>query len=205
MEKEDKVNHYYELRFCFGFIILLLIFFSIMFTLIYLEKPINNKNKEIEDYISNFNKDKLVNNINYLEYETKEYDENKDITITNLKYDLVDQNNLYYELIIDEEVISKLYLDELTNSYIYLNLDDNLDINEIYLILITEINLNINDIFYYENKLSEFDSLNYSLVNEYLYLNELDNYMKINKYGLIEELFILDKLDLKVNYKYMNI
>ncbi len=205
MEKEDKVNHYYELRFCFGFIILLLIFFSIMFTLIYLEKPINNKNKEIEDYISNFNKDKLVNNINYLEYETKEYDENKDITITNLKYDLVDQNNLYYELIINEEVISKLYLDELTNSYIYLNLDDNLDINEIYLILITEINLNINDIFYYENKLSEFDSLNYSLVNEYLYLNELDNYMKINKYGLIEELFILDKLDLKVNYKYMNI
>ncbi len=205
MEKEDKVNHYYELRFCFGFIFLLLIFFSIMFTLIYLEKPMNNKNKDIEDYISNFNKDKLVNNINYLEYETKEYDENKDITITNLKYDLVDQNNLYYELIINEEVISKLYLDELTNSYIYLNLDDNLDINEIYLILITEINLNINDIFYYENKLSEFDSLNYSLVNEYLYLNELDNYMKINKYGLIEELFILDKLDLKVNYKYMNI
>ncbi|MCI6789205.1 MAG: hypothetical protein MR606_05145 [Mollicutes bacterium] len=189
-------------------IILIIFILSYLFLLIIFNKDNKNKvsNKEVEDYISNFSIEKLENNINYLSYKSIEYDIDNKIDIT---YDIKDINNLYYYLEINDNLISKLYIDK-DNNINLINLDEYKELNniEIYNQLKIEINTLIKDIFYYQNKVDLIKDHYFNISNNYLYIiDNINNndFIKINKYGLIEEINIKNKVNLLATYKYINI
>lgn len=189
-------------------ILLIIFILSYLFLLILFNKDNKNNvsNKEVEDYISNFSPEKLENNINYLSYKSSVYDINNEIDIT---YDLMDINNLYYCLEINDNLISKLYIDK-DNKINLINLDEYKELNniEIYNQLKIEINTLIKDILYYQNKIYLLKEHYFDISNNYLYIVDNinnNNFIKINKYGLIEEITIKNKINLIATYKYINI
>ena len=163
-------------------------------------KATSDNQKLIEDYITNFDKDKAINDTNYLLLEVSE--EVEDLTVaTKTTIDYSDETNMFYELKIDDTLISSIYKGN--DSYILNNIELASDVTDelIKSYLNTLLTTYINDVLYYDICLEtyEISDPTYSLSDDILTLTSGTKIATFNKFGLITS-YSDNGISLKASY-----
>lgn len=163
-------------------------------------KAITANQKLIEDYITNFDKDKAINDTNYLLLEVSETVEDLTVT-TKTTIDNSDETNMFYELQIDDILISSIYKEN--DVYILNNVELASDVTDelIKSYLNTLLTTYINDVLYYDVCLEtyEISDPTYSLSDDILTLTSGTKVATFNKLGLITS-YSDNGISLKASY-----
>ena len=153
---------------------------------LYFKNKATSDHKLIEDYITNFDKDKAIIDTNYLLLEVSEEVEDFSVT-TKTTIDYSDETNMFYELKIDDTLISSIYKED--DSYILNNVELASDVTDelIKSYLNTLLTTYINDVLYYDICLEtyEISDPTYSLSDDILTLTSGTKVATFNKFGLI--------------------